>query len=254
MNKLISDNPSKNTIYNPNNRKNIGHRQRLRERFLKQGIDGFTDSDVIEFLLTLGTPRKDCKQEARALLREFGSLSAVMEASLDDLQKLRGIGPKNAVAIKFVHEVARRFLREKVLNKTYVHCAKDVADYLSHSLSFSQRERVVCIYLDSANAILDIITLFEGTLDKTPFYPREILKHAIKIGAKNIILAHNHPSGNITPSKQDIISTKRLIIASLSMDIDMLDHIIIGMPEEFYSFEEHGLIKSMRDEALHIIS
>ncbi len=220
-----------------------GHRQRLRDRFLRYGLDSFTDEEVIELLLALGTPRKDCKTQARAAYKKFGSLARVLEADIDELKTIKGIGPKNAFAIKFIHQVARRFLRERLREPRGVKCAKDVVDYLCHTLSFRDREVFCVLFLNSRNQILDIDELFSGTANEAPVYPREVMRQALLKNATSIILAHNHPSGSKSPSKSDIELTKRLKKAGELLNIKVLDHIIISGPSSYLSFVEEGLIK-----------
>ncbi|WP_067615908.1 RadC family protein [Dissulfuribacter thermophilus] len=227
-----------------------GHRDRLRERFLRHGIASFTDSDIIELLLTFGTPRQDCKERARALLKRFGSLSGVLEASIEELQEVKGVGPKNAMALKFVHEVARRFLRQRILERSYVQCARDVVEYLWHSLSFKDREFFIGLYLDTSNRIIEVLELFSGTLDRTAVYPREVVKTALDKKAKSIILVHNHPSGRIEPSTSDLQTTKKVMLGAMALDIRVLDHIIIGGPGDYFSFEENGIMERLRLEVV----
>ena len=231
-----------------------GHRGRLRERFLQHGIESFTDSDVIELLLTFGTPRQDCKERARALLMRFGSLHAVLEAPIEELQKVRGIGPKNAIALKFVHAVARRFLRDRILNRPLIQCAKDVVDYLFHHLSLKDREFFLGVFLDTANQVIDIKELFSGTIDRAPIYPREVIKTALDLGAKGVILVHNHPSGHTSPSKQDIRATKQIMLGASALGLNVLDHIIIGSIGEYFSFDEGGLMLRLKQETNEVFN
>ena len=173
---------------------------------------------------------------------------------MEELQKIKGIGPKNAIALKFVHAVARRFLRQRVLNKPFVQCAKDVVDYLFHYLSLKSRESFMVVFLDTANQIIDIKEMFSGTLDRAPIYPREIVKAAIEIGAKGVILVHNHPSGQATPSQQDIKATKRTMIGASALGLDVLDHIVIGSIGQYFSFEEEGLMHRLRRETDEVLN
>ena len=226
----------------------------MRERFLKHGLDAFTDSDVIEMLLAFGTPRQDCKERARRLLEEFGGLHEVLEAPLEELLKVKGIGPKNVVALKFVHEVARRFLKARLVKKPILTCSRDVVDYLTHLVAFKDNEVFFAIFLDTGNAILDVQELFSGTIDRTHVYPREIAKIALKMGARNVILAHNHPSGRISPSAQDINTTKRILLALAPLEIGVLDHIIIGAEGTYLSFEDQGLMASIRAKISEILN
>ena len=176
-----------------------GHRHRLREKFLMGGLDGFLDYEIIELLLTLGTPRRDCKEQARKAIKEFRTLGGVLEASAHDLQKIEGIGPHNIFGLKFVQEVSRRFLREKMMKKVYCRSSGEVFDYLFHALRDLKRESFKVLFLDAKNQILEEKTLFEGTVDSSAVYPREIIKDALRYDASSLIFVHNHPSGDRSP-------------------------------------------------------
>jgi len=218
-----------------------GHRKRLREKLIKSGITGFHDYEIVELLLTLGTPRKDCKQQAKAAIKKFKTLRGVLEAPLEELQEIRGIGPHNAFGIKLVQEVAREFLKEKILEKPICKSSKEVFDYLYHSMRDLKKEIFKVLFLDGKNHIIDIQDLFEGTLNISSVYPREIIKSAIKHNAVALIFVHNHPSGSPEPSLNDKEITKDLIEASNTMQIKVLDHIIIG-DNRYFSFADDGLI------------
>jgi DNA repair protein RadC len=226
-----------------------GHRQRLRDKFLKQGLSAFSDLEVLELLLSLGTPRQDCKDRAKKILKRFGSLPVVLEASVAELQEVPGIGPKNAFAVKLIHEVARKFLREKVQGKTYVKAAADVVKYLWHSLSHRKREVFVVVFLDAQHAIIEVEDLFEGTLTSSAVYPREVLRRSLDHHAAALVLAHNHPSGSNRPSKDDKALTLRLYTAAKLFDIEVLDHIIIGEAGSYYSFADEGVMEQIRSQA-----
>ena len=229
-------------------KKGEGHRQRLRDRFLELGIDGFTDSEILETLLTLGTPRKDCKEPARAALKQFGSLAAVLEASPEELRKIKGIGPKNSFAIHFLHTVARRYLKEQIRDKQYLHSSREVAEYLLHSMRDLQREVFQVILLDTGHGIIDSQVLFEGTLNANTIYPREIIKLALDNHAAALVIAHNHPSGRLSPSEEDHKLTRKLYMACSHVNIRLLDHLIIGGEDTPYSFADHGLMEQIRRE------
>ena len=220
--------------------KGAGHRQRLRERFLKRGLDTFQDDEILELLLSFGTPRHDCKVPARAALEEFGSLAAVLEEPLNGLQKIKGIGPKNGFAIHFIQAVARRYLKDRLRDKRYLHSSSEVRDYLLHSLRRLKKEVLMVIYLDSSHAVLDSETVAEGTININTVYPRELVKKALRHNAAAMIIAHNHPSGSITPSEQDMQLTRTLSLLGSMMQIQLLDHLIIG--DSCYSFADHGLM------------
>jgi len=222
--------------------KGQGHRKRLREKFIQSGIAGFHNYEIVELLLTLGTPRKDCKQQAKAAIKRFKTLRGVLEAPLEELQEIEGIGPHNAFGIKLVQEVAREFLKEKILEKPIFKSSKEVFDYLYHSMRDLKKEIFKVLFLDGKNHIIDIEDLFEGTLNMSSVYPREIIKSAIKHNAVALIFVHNHPSGSPEPSPSDKDITKDLIAASNAMQIKVLDHIVIGN-NEYFSFADEGLIE-----------
>ncbi len=219
-----------------------GHRRRLREKFLKGGLVGFLDYEVLELLLTLGTPRRDCRELARRLLREYRSLRSVLEADGRELLKFDGLGPHNIFGLKLVREVSNRFLRDKMLSKPYCRSSKEVFDYLYLSLRDVKREKFKVLFLDAKNRIIDEKTLFEGTVDSSAVYPREIVKDALRYDASSLIFVHNHPSGDPEPSASDKRITKDLVLAARIMQINVLDHIIIG-DDRYYSFADHGLIE-----------
>ena len=236
-------------------KKGAGHRQRLRDRFLERGLEGFSDAEILELLLSFGTPRSDCKEPAKAALKQFGSLAAVLEEPLVGLQEIKGIGPKNAFAVHFIHAVARRYLKDRLQGKRYLHSSTDVRDYLLHALRGLKKEVLTVIYLDSSHAILDTETVAEGTINVNTVYPRELVKKALQQNAAAMIIAHNHPSGSLDPSPQDIELTRTLSLLGSMMQIQLLDHIIIGNGS--FSFADNGLMteigKQCREtmESLH---
>lgn len=230
--------------------KRRGHRRRLREKFLLGGLDSFLEYEIVELLLTLGTPRRDCKEQAKEALREFKTLSGVLEASPHELQKIRGIGPHNIFGLKFIHEVSRRFLRERMMRRPYCRSSREVFDYLYHAMRDLRKEKFKVLFLDAKNQILEEKTLFEGTVDSSVVYPREIIKDALRFEASSLIFVHNHPSGDPEPSACDKDITRDLVSAARLMQIKVLDHIIIGN-NCFFSFSDHGLIEEYEFDALH---
>lgn len=234
--------------------KGEGHRQRLRDKFLEQGIGAFTDSEIIELLLTFGTPRSDCKEAAREALQRFGSLPAVLDAAPVELQQIKGIGSKNIFALQFIQGVARRYLRQRVVGKQYVHSSRAVADYLIHSMRGLENEVLTVVFLDAAHAIIDTQVVAEGTVSVNTVYPRELIKAALARNASALVIAHNHPSGSLKPSRQDEELTRSLHLICSFMHIQLLDHLIIGSGEDVYSFADHGLIASIREECSRMLS
>ena len=218
-----------------------GHRQRLRDKFLNSSLEGFHDYEIIELLLTLGTPRKDCKQSAKEALMKFGTLKAVLEADAVDLKTVRGIGDKNVFGLKIAQAVARRYLADRVVDKDFIRSSKEVLEYLQHNLRDKNREVFMVIYLNGRNQIIKMEEVFEGTLSTSAVYPREVVKRALDNEAAALVFVHNHPSGNPNPSKEDLAITNKLKEASQSIDVVVHDHLIIA-GNEVYSFAGHGLI------------
>ncbi|MBN2239293.1 MAG: DNA repair protein RadC [Dehalococcoidales bacterium] len=222
--------------------KNKDHRKRLREKFLKSGLSGFHDYEIIELLLTLGTPRRDCKDMAKAAIEKYKTLRGVLEASPKDLQEIKGIGPHNSFGIKLVQEVAREFLKEKITEKPVYRSADEIFDYLYHSMRDLKKEIFKVLYLNSQNQVIEVEDMFQGTVNSSMVSPREIVEGAIRHNAVSLIFVHNHPSGNPEPSKSDRDITRDLVYASSIVNIKVLDHLVIG-DNRYYSFAGHGLIE-----------
>jgi DNA repair protein RadC len=174
--------------------KGEGHRERLREKFLHSGLSGFHDYEVIELLLTLATPRKDCKDAAKSVLKRFKTLQGVLEASAKELCEVDGIGPKNLFGVKLITAVADRYLEKRLLEKDNVSNSKELFDYLYYSMRDKNRECFKVIYLDAKNRVIETETLFKGTLTASSVYPREVVAAAMNHHAAALIFAHNHPS------------------------------------------------------------
>ena len=230
-----------------NPHKGEGHRQRLRERFLTAGLDGFQDYEVIELLLTLGTPRKDCKDSAKEVLTRFKTLQGVLEASPKELCEVAGIGPKNLFGIKLIKAVADRYLEKKLVSKDPINNSKELFDYLYHSIRDKNREFFKAIFLDSKNRVIATEILSEGTLTASSVYPREVVHAALNHHAAAVIFAHNHPSGDSKPSQDDIAITRQLVFAGRVMGIMVHEHIIIGN-NQYFSFADQGYIAQMNRE------
>ncbi|MBA7476751.1 hypothetical protein ES707_12145 [subsurface metagenome] len=233
------------------NDKAEGHRKRLREKFIKSGLTGFHDYEIIELLLTLGSPRKDCKQSAKEAIKRFKSLRGVLEAPPEELQQIGGIGPHNAFGIKLVQEVAREFLKEKIIDKPVYKSSREVFDYLCHSMRDLRKEAFKVIYLNSQNQIIEAADLFEGTVSSSSISPREVMESAIKNNAVSLVFAHNHPSGNPEPSKSDKELTRDLVYAGSIMQIRVLDHLVIG-GDRYFSFAGEGLIEEYELDFLNL--
>jgi DNA repair protein RadC len=219
----------------------LGHRKRLREKFLKSGLTGFQDYEIIELLLSLGRPRVNCKPQAKEAIKRFKSLRGVLEAAPEELQRISGIGPHSIFGIKFTQAVAREFLKEKSLEKPVCGSSQEIYDYFYHSMRDLKKEVIKLVYLNSQNQIIEIKDLSQGTVDSSFVYPREVMEGAIRCSAVSLVLVHNHPSGNPAPSESDKDLTRDLVYAGAMLQIKILDHIIIG-DNRFFSFAAEGLI------------
>ena len=224
-----------------------GHRERLRQKFLNGGLVRFTDEEVVEFLLTLGTPRRDQKLPARSALQQFGSLSAVLSAPVDKLTQIKGIGPKNALYLALVHQIAGRYLKDNAAGKAFFNSSRAIFDYLFHSMRDLKREVFKVLYLNRKNELITDHDLFKGSLTGSAVYPREILTLALEYRAAGMVFVHNNPSGDPAPSQEDNALTRDLVWAAKLLTIQVLDHIIIGK-NRYYSFADEGFIKRFSDQ------
>lgn len=217
------------------------HRKRLRERFLKTGLEGFHDYEVVELLLTLGQPRTDCKPLAKAAINKFGSLKEVLSATSEQLQEIKGLGKKNIFGLRLAKEVSSLYLKEKAREKPLAGSPESVFNYLRQTLGSLPKEAFQILYLNNANKIIETEQLFQGTVDRSVVHPREVIEAALKYNATRLIFAHNHPGGSLCASSEDKDITKRLQDACRAVGIDVLDHIIVT-ENDYFSMREHGLI------------
>ncbi len=227
--------------------KGKGHRKRLRDKFLGSGLTGFHDYEVVELLLTLATPRKDCKDAAKAAMRQFKTLQGVLEASPKALCEVPGIGPKNLFGIKLIKAVADRYLEKRLLHRNALNNSKELFEYLNHSIRDKDRECFNVVFLDAKNKVIATETLFEGTLTASSVYPREVVLAALNHHAAALIFAHNHPSGDPKPSQEDVAITRQLVFACRVVGITVHEHLIIGN-NRYFSFADDGDISRMNRE------
>jgi len=227
--------------------KGKGHRKRLREKFLDSGLAGFHDYEVVELLLTLAMPRKDCKDAAKAAMKQFKTLQGVLEASPKALCEVPGIGPKNLLGIKLIKAVADRYLEKRLLHQDALNNSKELFEYLYHSIRDKTRECFNVVFLDAKNRVVATETLFEGTLTASSVYPREVVLAALNQHAAALIFAHNHPSGDPKPSQEDIAITRQLVFACRVVGITVHEHLIIGN-NRYFSFADEGYISRMNRE------
>lgn len=220
-----------------------GHRERLRERYLKAGLEGFHDYEIIELLLSFGTPRRDVKIQAKELSERFGGLRGVLDAETTEIVKTKGVGKNNIIAIHLTRDILSKYLEQNLEKKKFIcRSSKEVFDYLFVTMRSLDKEIFKVLYMDVKNNLIKIETAFEGSLTSTSIYPREIVKRALSYKAAALIFAHNHPSGETDPSDADREITKSLIIAGTIMEMKVLDHLIIGN-NKYFSFADNGLIR-----------
>ena len=227
---------------------NQGHRERIREKFFNNGIDGFAEYEILELLLTYCIPRKDTKPIAKELLNKFKSLDNVFKADLDKLSAIDGLGKNTVTFLKLIGDLPSIIYKDELKNKKLVDketlkiSNKDVLlKYLRNKIGYEEIEKFYVIYLSSSNEVIEFEENSVGTLDRSSVYPREIYKKIINLNAKSVILAHNHPSDNITPSKCDIELTNEIAKGLKNFGALLIEHIIITK-NSYFSFLEEGLI------------
>lgn len=205
-----------------------GHRQRLRDRFAKDGASGLQDYELLELMLFRIIPRADTKATAKALLARFGSFPEVLGAPLKLLQEVEGIGKTAALEIKVFAAAAERMARGAIASRQVLSSWAEVINYCRAAMAFEPREQFRILFLDRKNLLIADEVQQTGTVDHTPVYPREIVRRALELSATAIILVHNHPSGDPTPSRADIDMTHTIINTATPLGITVHDHIIIG--------------------------
>ena len=220
-----------------------GHRKRLRERFLKSGLAGFAEHEVVELLLTLAIPRSDVKQPAKALLQRFGSLRGVLDAPIADLQSVTGVGEVAAVALRVIRASATLYLQEASEGTEVLRDPQRLSDFWRMQIGALKHEVFAVAYLDSACRLLrnGVETLQKGTVDRAAVYPRSIVEAALTRQAAALVLAHNHPNGNVEPSEHDKVLTRAIVLAAETISLRVVDHLIVSS-EDTFSFKRAGLL------------
>lgn len=216
-----------------------GHRARMREKFKRSGLAGFHDYEVLELILTWCIARKDVKPAAKKLLQRFGTFQCVLDASIEDLRMVDGIGEHSAILLKLVRACSDHYLAAAAARNDIIASPQKLISYLRSSMSSLRDEQFRAVYLNAKNELLHDEILHEGTVDQTAVYPRKIVERALAAGAVSIILVHNHPSGDPCPSRHDMRLTETLVQATKLLSIRVHDHIIIGR-NGYYSFAENG--------------
>jgi len=218
-----------------------GHRERLRARLLAAGPEALPDYELLEFLLFAANPRGDTKPLAKELLKRFGGLAAVLGASRESLSKVPGMGGASAAQLLAVRAAGLRLLRAEVAEKPVIGSWQKLLDYCTAAAGFAETEEFRLLFLDRKNALIADERQQRGTVDHVPVYPREVVKRALDLGASAVIMLHNHPSGDPTPSPGDIAMTREVAKAAAAVGVAVHDHVIIGRGKHA-SFKSLGLL------------
>lgn len=214
-----------------------GHRNRLKQRLLMSGFNGFLNYEIIELLLTFGIPRKDCKPLAKLLVKKYKTVNNIIFADENELKQFKGIGDKSILGIKVAKEAYLYISKENINEETInVSDNTELIDFLKRKIGFEKSEQFLVICIDTkGDMIHEPVSI--GTLDSSIIHAREVFRIAIETNSKYIYIAHNHPSGNIVPSEEDILITRKLVEAGKVIDIEVLDHLIISS-KDYKSMKE----------------
>lgn len=221
----------------------LGHRQRLRQRFLNTGIDGLADYEVVELLLTLAIPRSDVKRPAKALIARFGNLRGIFDATIEDISSVKGIGSVTPVALKIIKTASTLYLQQSGEGHDSLKDPVHLQEFWRMRMGALTNEVFEVACLDSAFRLLPdgVERLEEGTVDRAAVYPRKIIEFALKRGAAALVLAHNHPNGNLTPSEHDKTITRAIVLAADTVHLKIVDHLIVDA-DDVFSFRRAGLL------------
>ena len=218
----------------------LGHRDRLRERFLNGGRDALADYELLELLLFMAIPRRDTKPLAKELIAELKTFAATISAPPERLKEF-GLTENVIASLKVVEAAARRLAGGAVLGRPVLSSWEALLDYCAVQIGHAQTEEFHVLFLDRKNVLIKDEAQSKGTVDHTPVYPREVLKRALELGASALILVHNHPSGDPTPSRGDIVMTREIVAAAKALKIEVHDHLVIGRGKHA-SFKALGLL------------
>ncbi|MAU41818.1 MAG: hypothetical protein CMF31_09360 [Kordiimonas sp.] len=219
----------------------VGHRERLKQRFTNHGADSLQDYELLELLLTYAIPRRDVKEDAKNLLADFGGISDVLTADIHKLTKQKGIGEHSAILLKVVEAAALRLSQHKVLDQPILSNWQALLNYCQAAMAHKKIEQFRVLFLDNRNRLIKDECLQQGTVNHTPVYPREVIRRALDLHASAIILVHNHPSGDATPSRDDIEMTKKIARIGQELGVAVHDHLIIAKSGH-NSFKSLGLL------------
>ncbi len=224
-----------------------GHRARLKKKYLEQGVEALEDHEVLELLLYFGVPYKDTNDTAHVLLQRYGSLGEVLEADYADLQKVNGIGPNSAFLMSFIPQLARRYFTDRWKDRPVFMNMTELAEYVRTLFIGRSKETFLLICLNSKNQVKNVVTVAEGTINEVIVFPSVVVEAALRHKCRSVVLAHNHPGGNLKASSSDIDLTKAIINALDTVHIPVLDHLVVS-GSQVLSFAEKGLINSIRND------
>jgi DNA repair protein RadC len=216
-----------------------GHRSRLRDRFRNGGADALPDYELLELVLFRALPRRDTKGLAKLLIERFGSFAEVINAPETRLKEVQGVGEAVVTELKLIRAASLRLMRTQIMKRPALSTWKQVLDYLRAAQSFEHKEQFRVLFLDKRNQLIADEVMQQGTVDHTPVYVREVVKRALELSSSAVVLVHNHPSGDPTPSRPDIEMTRQIIAAAAPLGVSVHDHIIVGR-------EGHASLKALR--------
>jgi len=227
----------------PDSSPSEGHRQRLRERFVRGGLDGFADYEVVELLLTLAIPRRDVKRQAKALIKKFGSLRGILDAPAEQLRQIDGIGTVAPIALRVIKEAASLYLQQMAEEREFVGDSESGSRFWRSRIGALSNEVFEVGYLDSRLRLQrnGVERMEEGTTDRATVYPRMVIEAALKRKAAALVFAHNHPNGDVKPTEQDKVLTRALVLAASTVSIKVHDHLIVSA-DKVFSFRKEGLL------------
>jgi len=219
----------------------LGHRKRLKEKYIRNGLDGWQDYEILELMLSFAVPQKDTKPVAKDLISRFATLSEVLDAEPQELMKCKGISEHSAALLKLFKDVSGVYYKQGAVKRDIVSSPELAVSYLRSVMKGSKDEQFYALFLDSSNHLILGHKIHDGVVNKSVIYPRKVVESAISNKACGVIIAHNHPSGSLKPSDEDIRATSSVKEALETVDISLLDHIIISK-EGHFSFKKERII------------
>ncbi|MCP5005264.1 MAG: RadC family protein [Planctomycetes bacterium] len=216
----------------------VGHRKRIKEKYEKSGMEGWLDYEVLELVLSYAIPRRDTKPIARELLSHFKTLNGVLDADKKELQSINGVAKHSALFLNLLKDISILYMEKGLQRRDLLSSPRNVSNYLIAALKGLPNEEFRMLFLDSRNRLIAVEVLKTGTVNRAVVFPRKIVERALYHHAVGVLIAHNHPSGSLEPSREDQGITKAIREALKTVEITLLDHIIIG-GNEFFSFREH---------------